>query len=226
MIGRYKSRSFGGFVVDINAAYIAQYVWQAAQRTLTQSAGLTNAQNARLFAISTTDNTAKIDAINALTILNLDAKVSTKMDAFTYTPPPSISALATTAQLNTAISSIPAVNLTGIATTAQIDAAVLNLKGGAQVDLTDVFIKTESIELTQAAAPTALDIANAVFNHIIENGKTFAQIVRIKFAVLKGKTTGVGTDTEHYLSDDDTKPRITTTFDADNNRTNVVQDGD
>jgi len=69
-------------------------------------------------------------------------------------------------------------------------------------------------------------IPAAIFNFVVENGKTFAQITRTSWAVLKGKTTGAGTTTNVFLSDDGTKPRITTTFDASKNRTDVTQDGD
>jgi NADH/NAD ratio-sensing transcriptional regulator Rex len=44
-------------------------------------------------------------------------------------------------------------------------------------------------------------------------------------AALSGRTTGIGTAVENYNAVDNSKPRVTATFDAAGNRTGVVLDG-
>lgn len=82
-----------------------------------------------------------------------------------------------------------------------------------------------SKEITLLELPTVAQIVSGIFAAVIENGKTFAQIIRINFAVLKGRTTGAGTLSNTFLSDDGTKSRVSTTFDASKNRTSVTVDG-
>lgn len=60
---------------------------------------------------------------------------------------------------------------------------------------------------------------------IIEADKSAEQMLRIMFAALVGRTTGVGTSTEQYLSQAADKARIEVSFDGDNNRTTVALDG-
>lgn len=75
------------------------------------------------------------------------------------------------------------------------------------------------------AAPSASEVADAVAQRAIEGGLSLEQGLRIMLAALAGRSTGVGTATEQYLSQNGAKPRITATFDANNNRTTVVTDG-
>jgi hypothetical protein len=74
--------------------------------------------------------------------------------------------------------------------------------------------------------PTVAAIVAGVFNNVVENSKTFVQIMRINLAVLTGRTTGVGTSTNVFKSHDNTKARVTTTFDSFKNRADVTLDGD
>lgn len=59
----------------------------------------------------------------------------------------------------------------------------------------------------------------------LEPGLTPAAMLRIILAALAGRSTGVGSTTEQYLSADGSKPRITVTFDSVSNRTTIVLDG-
>jgi hypothetical protein len=72
------------------------------------------------------------------------------------------------------------------------------------------------------AAPTSAANATAVMSSIVEGTMTLAQAQRVQLAALSGKTTGVGTLTETYLSQDGTAPRVVATFDAAGNRTAVT----
>ena len=76
-------------------------------------------------------------------------------------------------------------------------------------------------EVNEGVIPSAIDNANAVFNFIIENGKSFSHIFKRMKSVIYGKTQGVGTNSETFLSDDGINPMITTEFDVNNNRSNV-----
>lgn len=76
-----------------------------------------------------------------------------------------------------------------------------------------------------SGATDAQILAQAVWAHIIEGALSAEEVQRIMLAALAGKTEGVGTSTEKFKSLDDTKPRITTTFDAQGNRANTTLDG-
>lgn len=83
---------------------------------------------------------------------------------------------------------------------------------------------TAAIDATVVALPPGVpgDLWNGVF---LEAGLTPAAMLRIILAALVGRTVGIGTATEQYLSQDGTKPRITVSFDAQSNRVTVVLDG-
>jgi hypothetical protein len=78
--------------------------------------------------------------------------------------------------------------------------------------------------LTASADPSAATIASEVWQQPIES-LTAEEMMRVMVAALAGKTTGIGTDTENYLAQDGITPRITATFDADNNRDTVTLNG-
>ena len=75
------------------------------------------------------------------------------------------------------------------------------------------------------AGASAAEIAEAVWQRIIESGLTAEQMLRLVAAPLTGTASGVGTETEVYYSRDGSKPRVTATFDAQGNRTSVAVDG-
>lgn len=75
------------------------------------------------------------------------------------------------------------------------------------------------------SGPSTADIAQAVWQRGVENGMNAESMLRVMLAALAGKTSGIGTTQEQYLSQDGSKPRITADFDAQGNRTNVSVDG-
>jgi hypothetical protein len=76
-----------------------------------------------------------------------------------------------------------------------------------------------------ASGPTPADIALAVWQRATEGALTAEQMLRVMLAALAGRSEGVGTDVEQYLSHDGSKPRVTATFDPQGNRATVTTDG-
>ena len=75
------------------------------------------------------------------------------------------------------------------------------------------------------ACPTTAEIVAAVMAYEIEPGVTLAATLRIILAAVSGRTTGLGTSTERYLSVDGLTARIVADFDSNSNRTAVTLDG-
>lgn len=73
--------------------------------------------------------------------------------------------------------------------------------------------------------PTTAQIVAALMAEEIETGVSVRMALRIILAAVSGRTTGVGTSTERYLSVNGALARITATFDGDSNRTSVTLDG-
>lgn len=71
-----------------------------------------------------------------------------------------------------------------------------------------------------STADALLDRANA-----IETAWTVRKAMRVMFAALGGKASGMGTATGVFRAGDDSKDRITATIDASGNRTAVTLDG-
>ena len=76
-----------------------------------------------------------------------------------------------------------------------------------------------------ADCPTTTQIVAALMAHEIEPGVSVQAALRIILAAVSGRTTGVGTSTEQYLSVNGALARITATFDGNSNRTSVTLDG-
>lgn len=72
------------------------------------------------------------------------------------------------------------------------------------------------------ALGSASDLAAAVFAFVLENSKTFAEVMRIMKAVLTNNSTGDG---KTFRDDANTKNRLVETIDGSNNRTVTSQDG-
>jgi hypothetical protein len=89
-----------------------------------------------------------------------------------------------------------------------------------QKDLTSSY----SIQAAGTGA-TADEIATAVWAKIGEDGLPYGDLVRVLLAALSGRTEGIGTLNERYLSADGSKTRIDATFDSNNNRVAVTLDG-
>lgn len=68
-------------------------------------------------------------------------------------------------------------------------------------------------------------LAAAVWQYVIESGRSAEECMRIYGAVLAGKVSGAGTGTELFTGLDGTTVRVTTTVDNDGNRTAVVVNG-
>lgn len=75
------------------------------------------------------------------------------------------------------------------------------------------------------SAPSASDVADAVWQRAIESGMSAEQMSRIMFAVLAGKVSGAGTASEHFRDMADTKDRLTVVADEFGNRTSIIADG-
>jgi hypothetical protein len=73
--------------------------------------------------------------------------------------------------------------------------------------------------------PSASAVASAVKQAAIEGDLTLEQAQRIILAALVGRTSGIGTAVETYLSQDGATERILASFDGDNNRTFVTLNG-
>ena len=69
-----------------------------------------------------------------------------------------------------------------------------------------------------AAIPSSTATASEVWQTVIESGLSAEQLLRIMGAAIDGKSTGVGTTSEQYLSIDGMTTRINVTFDSNNNR--------
>lgn len=82
-----------------------------------------------------------------------------------------------------------------------------------------------SLVVTGTGLSTA-NVGDAVWQYIIESGLSAEDVQRILLAGIAGKTAGIGTTTEEYMAQDGVTPRITTEFDINGNRDNVVLDGD
>lgn len=95
--------------------------------------------------------------------------------------------------------------------------------GGGGASAADIWAYGDR-QLT-AGVPSAAANAAATWQTALESGMTAAELVRIMLAALTGKTTGIGTPTEHYRDAADTKDRVTATFDANGNRITVAVDG-
>lgn len=73
--------------------------------------------------------------------------------------------------------------------------------------------------------PTLAQIADAVWQRLIENGKSAEEILRVMLAPLTCTASGIGTDTEVYYAQDGITPRVTAEFDGSGNRTAVTLNG-
>lgn len=79
--------------------------------------------------------------------------------------------------------------------------------------------------LTSGAAPTEAQIAAAVHDYIVEAGFSFDEVVRIMAAALAGTSEKAGS-TITFKGLDGATDRIVGSFDAQNNRTGAIVNGD
>lgn len=99
---------------------------------------------------------------------------------------------------------------------------VVNTLGAFNVSVQyTVPVQAQGISISGGGGATAAQ----VWQQPIEGSLSAEQMLRIVVAALSGRTAGIGTSTEQYLSADGATPRIAATFDANGNRTSVVLDG-
>jgi hypothetical protein len=105
----------------------------------------------------------------------------------------------------------------------------INSAGSGGVDLNalaDAVWANSTRTLTAGAAPSEAQIADAVWDVVVENGLSARQITRLMAAVLAGKVSGAGTDTLTFAGIDGVTPRVVGSVDAQGNRTAVLLDGE
>jgi hypothetical protein len=97
----------------------------------------------------------------------------------------------------------------------EIELDAINYQDANAAGLTAIGTLTTSER--NAAADALLDRANS-----IETGKTLRQALKIIAAILAGKVSGAGTNTEIFRAIDDSAARATVTADASGNRSEIA----
>lgn len=85
-------------------------------------------------------------------------------------------------------------------------------------------VRTETVATNGGSGATPDQIAEAVWNRVVDGVLTAQQSLRLANAVLGGKTTGGGTGTEKFRDVGDTKDRIEATVDSNGNRLVIIRD--
>lgn len=88
----------------------------------------------------------------------------------------------------------------------------------------DAAITTRLAAGDYAAAPSAANVADAVWDEELEETITLRQALRVILAVLAGKSGGGGTTTITFRDVADATNRVTATVDANGNRTAIILD--
>jgi hypothetical protein len=78
-----------------------------------------------------------------------------------------------------------------------------------------------SITAAAAATDFGTEVADAIWDEVVEHTFTGRQLMRLFAATLAGQASGLGTTTAVYKGLDDSTTRISATVDADGNRTSV-----
>ena len=81
-----------------------------------------------------------------------------------------------------------------------------------------------AIDAAALASDAATEIATATLGATVEGSETLVQVLRLVRASTVGKSSGFPSGPGVFRDAADTKARITATFDADGNRTNVTTD--
>lgn len=108
----------------------------------------------------------------------------------------------------------------------------VDASGGVEVGsfqagaITAAAIATDAIDADALATDAATEIANKVIATVVEGAHTLGDLIRLCASVLTGKSSGGGTTTVVFRDLGDTKNRISSTVDANGNRTSVgTRDG-
>lgn len=144
---------------------------------------------------------AGLTALGDVRIANLDATVSSRLASAGYTAPDNASITAIKAKTDN-LPSDPA-------------------------DESLIIAATDALATLINAVPTANGNADALLDRAdaIETGWTLRKVLRIMSAAINGKVSGGGTATNTFRNITDSKDRVTSTVDANGNRTAVTNDG-
>lgn len=169
---------------------------------------------------------ARLTAIRAGLLDNLDAAMSSRMATFAYTAPPSAAAIASQVrtELGVELGRVDAAvstRLAGASYTAPDNAAI----SAIGVLATAINLKTVNLPADPAsagdfdavidaiaalpAAPSAASVASAVFSTAIETGITFLQHARYQAAVTYGPATGLSGAAPAYKDPTGAVTRVT-----------------
>jgi hypothetical protein len=178
------------------------------------------------------------------TLSNLDTTVSSRMATFSYVAPDNMTIgniynkvspiTFTGSDIHSIVSdktgfSATITNITDIRNDLERTNGLLdNIPTLTEINASTTLAKKaqlDTIEVTLTTLPLLTDIVNGVFNKVIEGSQTFIENIRIVSGILKGKTTGIGTNIESFKSKDETKTRYQVEFDQDGNRINITEDG-
>lgn len=85
-------------------------------------------------------------------------------------------------------------------------------------------VQAQGISTSGGSAPSASQVADAVWAKILESGYSADEIVRLMAAVLLGKVSGAGTGTEVFRDLGDSANRVTSQTDEAGNRLDVTLD--
>ncbi len=111
--------------------------------------------------------------------------------------------------------------------TAQLGVNVVQAAGTAWGSgaITAAAIATGAIDADALAADAGTELADAIWDEVLESTLTGRQFMRIMLATLAGESTGGGTGTIAFRDMADAKNRISATVDSNRNRTSVTLDG-
>lgn len=91
--------------------------------------------------------------------------------------------------------------------------------------ITAATLATGAIDADALAADAVAEMADGLWDEVLESTLTGRQFMRIFMAALAGKSTGGGTSTIAFRDLADTKDRLSATVDVNRNRTAVAKDG-
>lgn len=120
--------------------------------------------------------------------------------------------------------------LSGHATAGTTGAALSAASGGGSGGLDAAGVRAAiglaaaNLDTQLAALPTAAEMADAVWDEVVDGATTARQSIRLANSALAGKASGMATTTAVFRDLADTKARITATVDADGNRTVITRD--
>jgi hypothetical protein len=110
------------------------------------------------------------------------------------------------------------------APTSVTTAFTANISGSLSGSVGSVTGAVGSVAGNVSGSVNSIADPSSIFNYVIENSRTFAQLVRGMVATLLGKASGMSGTTATFRDDADTKDRVVSTVDNSGNRTSVTKD--